>query len=120
MTSGYCQLIACSGNGDLPREDGDRKRERITGLVQKKKGVGEWGGALIVQVSLLVPLTEAGYQEFPYQEVLVVDAEALPEVSEHQGAVLLELEMTWHVLPLHKDKKKKTAGETLQEILGRR
>lgn len=35
-----------------------------------------------------------------YQEVLVVDAEPLPEVAEHQRAVLLELEMAWHVLPV--------------------
>lgn len=59
-------------------------------------------------------VAEAGRKRFPYQEVLVVDAKALPEVPEHQGAVLLELEMTRHVLPAGQRRQNKTAGETLQ------
>lgn len=38
---------------------------------------------------------------FSYQEVLVINAKPLSEVSKHQRAVLLELEMTGHVLPVH-------------------
>lgn len=36
---------------------------------------------------------------FPYQEVLVINAKPLSKVSKNQRAVLLELEMTGHVLP---------------------
>lgn len=39
-------------------------------------------------------------QGFSYQEVLIIDAKPLPEVSKHQRAVLLELEMAGHVLPV--------------------
>lgn len=35
-----------------------------------------------------------------YQEVLIIDAKLLSEVSKHQRAVLLELEMAGHVLPV--------------------
>lgn len=41
MTSRYCQLIACSGNGDLLREGGERTEEGIKGLLQKKGGGGK-------------------------------------------------------------------------------
>lgn len=34
---------------------------------------------------------------FSYQEILIIDAKPLPEVSKHQGAILLELEMAGHV-----------------------
>lgn len=37
---------------------------------------------------------------FSYQEVLIIDAKPLSEVSKHQRAVLLELEMARHVLPV--------------------
>lgn len=37
---------------------------------------------------------------FSYQEVLVINAKSLSEVSKHQRTVLLELEMTGHVLPV--------------------
>lgn len=43
---------------------------------------------------------------FSYQEVLVVNAEPLSEVSKHQGTVLLELEMAWHVLSVHVEKQR--------------
>lgn len=36
---------------------------------------------------------------FSYQEVLVINAKPLSKVSKNQRAVLLELEMTGHVLP---------------------
>lgn len=39
---------------------------------------------------------------FSYQEVLIINAKPLSEVSKHQRAVLLELEMAGHVLPVQK------------------
>lgn len=35
---------------------------------------------------------------FSYQELLIIDAKSLSEVSKHERAVLLELEMAGHVL----------------------
>lgn len=46
------------------------------------------------------------YPGFSYQEVLIINPKSLSEVSKHQRAVLLELEMAGHVLPVWiKDQK---------------
>lgn len=49
-------------------------------------------------------------QGFSYQEVLIINAKPLSEVSKHQRAVLLELEMAGHVLPVCIQKSENTSG----------
>lgn len=54
-------------------------------------------------------------EAFSYQKVLVINAKPLSEVSKHQRAVLLELEMTGHVLPVH-EKTQNIASELLKNL----
>lgn len=53
---------------------------------------------------------------FFYQKVLIIDAKPLPEVSKHQRAVLFELEMARHVLPVCTQKSEKHNEEFMNAI----
>lgn len=53
----------------------------------------------------MLPGLSVTFVTMTYQEVLIIDAKPLSEVSKHQRAVLLELEMAGHVLPVCAHKK---------------
>lgn len=53
---------------------------------------------------------------FFYQKVLIINAKPLPEVSKHQRAVLFELEMARHVLPVCTQKSEKHNEEFMNAI----
>lgn len=74
VTSEFCQL-SLQGDGGRAEGKGQAKQHKC-------------GTSSISQ------------KQISYQKVLVIDAKPLSEVPKHQRAVLLEFEMTRHVLPV--------------------
>lgn len=110
MTSEYCQITDCTGKWGLTGKEGKIKelQDWILTKVEKKMHIESTSVKIYVNwqpPSDSDPFKTKKCEVCLYREILIVNTKPLPEVSEHEGAVLLEFEMARHVLPANTETK---------------